>query len=158
MGAYYVVVVIIFAQKLGAGTLVGIFVCAQLITSIVLDLTGLVGFAKRVFSWQRWLGAAFMVIGVVLIAKFPGDTVDSVQQQQAKFTASGGSSLGKRLLESSSLGRRLLLELGSVSFVNPTTPAAAAGVDATARVLTAAAASSGQGSRPDLLINLQDRL
>jgi uncharacterized membrane protein YdcZ (DUF606 family) len=34
------VVVIIFAQKLGAGTLVAIFVCAQLITSVVLDLTG----------------------------------------------------------------------------------------------------------------------
>ncbi|WIA34631.1 hypothetical protein OEZ86_012948 [Tetradesmus obliquus] len=61
LGAYYVVVVIIFAQKLGAGTLVAIFVCAQLITSIVLDLTGLVGFARRVFSWQRWLGAALMV-------------------------------------------------------------------------------------------------
>jgi uncharacterized membrane protein YdcZ (DUF606 family) len=40
LGAYYVVIVIIFAQKLGAGTLVAIFVCAQLITSIVLDLTG----------------------------------------------------------------------------------------------------------------------
>jgi uncharacterized membrane protein YdcZ (DUF606 family) len=40
LGAYYVVVVIIFAQKLGAGTLVAIFVCAQLITSVVLDLTG----------------------------------------------------------------------------------------------------------------------
>lgn len=45
------------------------------------------GFARRVFSWQRWLGAALMVVGVVLVSHFPGDTVESVRQQQAKQAA-----------------------------------------------------------------------
>lgn len=51
LGAFYVVVNITFAYKLGAGTAVAVFVCSQLCTSIVLDLTGLVGFQKRAFSW-----------------------------------------------------------------------------------------------------------
>jgi transporter family-2 protein len=51
LGAYYVIVNIIFALKLGAGTAVSVFVCSQLAMSIVLDLTGLVGFQKRAFSW-----------------------------------------------------------------------------------------------------------
>lgn len=51
LGAYYVVINIIFALKLGAGTAVSVFVCSQLAMSIVLDLTGLVGFQKRAFSW-----------------------------------------------------------------------------------------------------------
>jgi uncharacterized membrane protein YdcZ (DUF606 family) len=50
LGAYYVVVVIIFAQKLGAGTLVAIFVCAQLITSVVLDLTGAASLAHITYD------------------------------------------------------------------------------------------------------------
>jgi transporter family-2 protein len=51
LGAYYVVINITFAYRLGAGTAVAVFVCSQLCTSIVLDLTGLVGFQKRAFSW-----------------------------------------------------------------------------------------------------------
>jgi uncharacterized membrane protein YdcZ (DUF606 family) len=51
LGAYYVIVNISFAYKLGAGTAVAVFVCSQLGMSIVLDLTGLVGFQKRAFSW-----------------------------------------------------------------------------------------------------------
>lgn len=51
LGAYYVIVNISFAYKLGAGTAVSVFVCSQLGCSIVLDLAGLVGFQKRAFSW-----------------------------------------------------------------------------------------------------------
>jgi hypothetical protein len=51
LGAYYVIVNIIFAYKLGAGTAISVFVCSQLSMSIILDLTGLVGFQKRAFSW-----------------------------------------------------------------------------------------------------------
>jgi len=47
LGAYYVVINISFAYKLGAGTAVAVFVCSQLGMSVVLDLTGLVGFQKR---------------------------------------------------------------------------------------------------------------
>lgn len=100
---------------------------------------GLVGFARRVFSWQRLLGAAFMVVGVVLVSQFPGATVEAVRRQQAKqeplaATAermhlagaaappgsdasprTGGSVAGSST--ASSLGRRLAaLELQKVSW------------------------------------------
>jgi transporter family-2 protein len=146
LGAYYVIIVIIFAQKLGAGTLVAIFVCAQLITSIILDLTGLVGFSRRVFSWQRWVGAALMVAGVLLVTYYPGETVAAVQQrlQQAKQDASHS--------------RHLTVELGNVVGV---APAAAAGVDATARVLAASAVHlerSRRGTAVDLLVKLESKV
>lgn len=145
LGAYYVIIVIIFAQKLGAGTLVAIFVCAQLITSIVLDLTGLVGFSRRVFSWQRWVGAASMVAGVVLVTYFPGETVAAVQErmQQAKQ-------------DSSSHTRHLTMELGRVAEI---APAGAAGVDATARVLADSAVElQGRSRAADLLVQLGDKV
>jgi uncharacterized membrane protein YdcZ (DUF606 family) len=49
-----VVVVIIFAQKLGAGTLVAIFVCAQLVTSVVLDLTGGLNLEYVIIRYCCW--------------------------------------------------------------------------------------------------------
>lgn len=82
LGAVYVIVVIIFVQSLGAATLTAIFVTAQLITSIVLDLLGAVGFAKRTVSWPRFLGAGFMIVGVILITQFPGQVVADGRVQQ----------------------------------------------------------------------------
>jgi uncharacterized membrane protein YdcZ (DUF606 family) len=68
LGAYYVIVNICFAQKLGSGTAVAVFVCSQLCMSVVLDLTGLVGFQKRAFSWC----AAVDCVGFVHFAKCRG--------------------------------------------------------------------------------------
>eukprot|EP00879_Flechtneria_rotunda_P012564 GHRR01013119.1.p1 GENE.GHRR01013119.1~~GHRR01013119.1.p1 ORF type:complete len:234 (+),score=52.55 GHRR01013119.1:190-891(+) len=82
LGAYYVVVVILFAQKLGAGTLVAVFVCSQLVTSCVLDLAGIVGFKRHAFSWPRWVGIALMIAGIVLTTQFPGSVVEYVPSDQ----------------------------------------------------------------------------
>lgn len=72
LGALYVIAVIVFARRLGSGTLTAVFVCAQLLTAAALDSCGAVGFARREVSWQRCLGVAFMIAGVVLVERFPG--------------------------------------------------------------------------------------
>jgi drug/metabolite transporter (DMT)-like permease len=104
--------------------------------SASLGFAGLVGFARRVFSWQRWLGAALMVVGVVLVSHFPGDTVESVRQHQVKQAALaaaadsmhleaasagvGGAAAAAEGSSSSNLGRRLAaIELGKVWHAKP---------------------------------------
>eukprot|EP00878_Enallax_costatus_P013178 GHUV01013775.1.p1 GENE.GHUV01013775.1~~GHUV01013775.1.p1 ORF type:complete len:232 (+),score=45.94 GHUV01013775.1:613-1308(+) len=147
LGAYYVIIVIIFAQKLGAGTLVAIFVCAQLIASIVLDLTGLVGFQRRAFSWQRWVGAALMVAGVVLVTHFSGTPVAAVEKQ---------TSHTQGVNDSSSNSRHLAMELGHID--STVAPAAAAGVKATAQVIKAGLQGEVRDSTADLWVTLQDKV
>ena len=72
LGAFYVIIVIIFAQQLGSATLTGVAVTAQLLTAVILDSFGWVGFIKREVPWPRILGAVLMVIGVVLVSVFHG--------------------------------------------------------------------------------------
>jgi drug/metabolite transporter (DMT)-like permease len=75
LGAFYVCSAIIFAQKLGAGTLTAVSVTAQLVTAIALDGLGLVGFHKRKVHWARLVGAVLLIAGMVLITRFRGDLV-----------------------------------------------------------------------------------
>ncbi|KAF8063729.1 MAN4 [Scenedesmus sp. PABB004] len=91
LGAYYVVVVIIFAQALGAGTLVSVFVTAQLATSVALDLAGLAGFSRRAVSWPRLLGVGLMVAGVVLVTRWPGALLAPSELQLRGASVSGES-------------------------------------------------------------------
>ena len=72
LGAYYVLIVILFAQQLGNGTLTGIAVTAQLVTAIFLDGFGWVGLVKRPVLWPRTGGGVLMVISVVLVSVFHG--------------------------------------------------------------------------------------
>ncbi len=67
--------VIIFAQHLGAATLTSFTVTAQLASALLLDATGLVGYRRRTVEWQRILGLALMVVGVVLVSVYRGTEV-----------------------------------------------------------------------------------
>ncbi len=58
------------AQRLGSGVFTGASVTASLITSIVLDHLGLVGFREHSASPGRLAGCALMIAGVWLIARF----------------------------------------------------------------------------------------
>ncbi len=61
---------ITFAQKMGSGVFTGISVTASLITSIVLDNYGWIGFKVHPASWPRALGCVLMVAGLWMVAKF----------------------------------------------------------------------------------------
>ena len=61
---------LIFAQKLGSGVFTGISVTASLLTSILLDHYGLIGFKVHPASPLRIVGGTLMVLGLWLIGKF----------------------------------------------------------------------------------------
>ncbi|KAK9806304.1 hypothetical protein WJX72_009426 [[Myrmecia] bisecta] len=83
LGAFYVVVTVIFAPTLGAGTLTAVFVTAQLIMSVLLDYWGLVGFQKKTLPWVRILGAVLMIIGRSM------QTMSTTVFSQARLASSG---------------------------------------------------------------------
>ena len=70
MGAFLVFVTIIFAPKLGAATTLAFIIAGQMVTSLILDHYGLIGFPVHTASLWRLIGVAFLVIGVVMIERF----------------------------------------------------------------------------------------
>jgi transporter family-2 protein len=58
------------AQKMGSGMFTGLSLTASLLTSIVLDQFGLMGFKPHPLSSLRATGAGLMIAGIWLIAKF----------------------------------------------------------------------------------------
>jgi bacterial/archaeal transporter family-2 protein len=58
------------AQKMGSGVFTGLSLTASLLTSIVLDQFGLMGFKPHPASTLRMTGAGLMIAGIWLIAKF----------------------------------------------------------------------------------------
>ena len=69
IGAVYVLAVIVLAPKLGAATLIAAIVAGQMITSLLLDQYGLVGFPVHSLTVARLLGAALVIGGVILIQR-----------------------------------------------------------------------------------------
>jgi len=69
LGAYFVACAVILAPKLGAGTMMALFVAGQMLASLWLDHYGLLGFAVRTLTPLRVLGAVLVVLGVILIRR-----------------------------------------------------------------------------------------
>ena len=70
LGAFYVACVMILAPKLGVALTFGLVVTGQLGISLILDHFGLIGIPVREINWQKILGMAFIIAGVVIIRKF----------------------------------------------------------------------------------------
>ena len=58
------------AQRMGSGIFTGATVTASLLTSVLLDHFGLIGFKQHAASPARLAGCALMVAGLWIIAKF----------------------------------------------------------------------------------------
>ncbi|MEM6262457.1 MAG: DMT family transporter [Bacteroidota bacterium] len=70
LGAFYVVAVIILAPKLGAALTFSLIVAGQMTVSLALDHYGMMGMPVSSINWQRLLGVALLIVGVILIRKF----------------------------------------------------------------------------------------
>ncbi|TXE10346.1 DMT family transporter [Gelidibacter salicanalis] len=70
LGAFYVAAVIVLAPKLGTALTFSLVVAGQMVISLVLDHYGLLGLPVKTINWQRFLGIAFLIAGVLLIRKF----------------------------------------------------------------------------------------
>jgi transporter family-2 protein len=69
IGAVYVLAAIVLAPRLGAATLIAAVVAGQMVTSLVLDQYGLVGFPVHSLTLVRLLGAVLVIAGVILIQR-----------------------------------------------------------------------------------------
>ncbi|RKN79700.1 DMT family transporter [Ulvibacterium marinum] len=70
LGAFYVAAVIILAPKLGTALTFILVVAGQMTISLILDHYGILGLPIKHINWQRLLGVAFLVAGVLLIRRF----------------------------------------------------------------------------------------
>lgn len=70
LGAFYVAAVIILAPKLGTALTFSLVVAGQMTISLILDHYGLLGLPIKHINWQRLLGVAFLITGVLLIRRF----------------------------------------------------------------------------------------
>ena len=70
LGAFYVAAVIILAPRLGIALTFVLVVAGQMTVSLILDHYGLLGLPIKQINWQRLVGVAFLVIGVLLIRRF----------------------------------------------------------------------------------------
>jgi transporter family-2 protein len=61
---------LLLAQKMGSGIFTGTSLTAALVTSVMLDRFGPVGFKQHTASPARMAGCALMVVGVWLISGF----------------------------------------------------------------------------------------
>jgi|SRR5215467_11622618 len=68
-GAFYVVTSVIVGPRLGAATLLSLIVLGQLLTSLLVDHFGWVGFPQHPVSLLRLTGAVLLFAGVLLITR-----------------------------------------------------------------------------------------
>lgn len=67
MGAMFVFGTTLIAPKLGAASMMALIIGGQVIASLLFDKFGWLGLPLREISWPRLLGAAFIVLGVLLV-------------------------------------------------------------------------------------------
>jgi len=71
LGAYYVVATIIVGPRLGAAALLALVILGQLLSSLLVDHFGWLGFPQHPLSLARIAGAALLFAGVLLIVQPP---------------------------------------------------------------------------------------
>lgn len=69
LGAAYVLLTIVLAPRLGAATLIAAVVAGQMLTSLLLDHLGLVGFPLHPITPARIAGTLLIIGGVALVQR-----------------------------------------------------------------------------------------
>jgi transporter family-2 protein len=70
VGAFAVVMGLVFVDKVGAGPFAGLTITANILMSLLIDHFGLFGMPQHSLNIWRILGGALMTAGIVLIARF----------------------------------------------------------------------------------------
>lgn len=70
LGAFFVMASVILTPRLGAATTIGLFLTGQVIASITIDHFGLVRVPVHEASLPRLLGAALIIVGVIVVQRF----------------------------------------------------------------------------------------
>lgn len=70
VGAFAVIAGLLFVDKVGAGTLAGLTITANILMSLVIDQFGWFGMPVHALGAGRIAGAVLMAAGIALIARF----------------------------------------------------------------------------------------
>ena len=70
LGAFAVIMGLLFVDKIGAGPFAGLTITANILMSLLVDQFGLFGIEQHSLNIWRILGGALMTAGIVLIAAF----------------------------------------------------------------------------------------
>lgn len=70
LGAFYVTSTVVVSVRIGAAAFFGILVAAQLVTSVLIDRFGLIGFPQKELSPLRIVGVALLIGGALLVRLF----------------------------------------------------------------------------------------
>jgi transporter family-2 protein len=70
VGAFAVIAGLLFVNKVGAGPFAGLTITANILMSLAIDHFGWFGMAVHQLSGWRVLGAALIVGGIALVARF----------------------------------------------------------------------------------------
>jgi transporter family-2 protein len=70
IGAFAVIAGLLFVDKVGAGAFAGLTITANILMSLAIDHFGLLHMEQHSMSWGRVAGAALMVAGIALVARF----------------------------------------------------------------------------------------
>jgi len=68
-GAIYIILTVTYSPRLGAAGWVGVVVTGQILTSVVLDHFGLIGFQQHSISWVRVGGVTLLLGGAALVLR-----------------------------------------------------------------------------------------
>jgi bacterial/archaeal transporter family-2 protein len=69
LGASYIYAAVVLAPRLGAATLVAAIVAGQMVSSVILDHYGWVGYAQQPVTAGRFVGVILVIGGVLLIQR-----------------------------------------------------------------------------------------
>lgn len=68
MGALFVFGTTLLAPRIGVAVMLAVIICGQILASLLFDRFGLLGLPVRELSTPRLLGAALVLIGVLLVS------------------------------------------------------------------------------------------
>ena len=69
LGSVYILLTISFSRELGAAAWLGVLVTGQIITSVLLDHFGLLGFEQHSISWPRVGGVLLLLTGAAIVLR-----------------------------------------------------------------------------------------
>ncbi|MGB8339862.1 MAG: DMT family transporter [Burkholderiales bacterium] len=69
IGQMYIVSAILAGPKLGSATFFAVIIAGQVLTSLILDHFGVLGFPHSPINLWKALGALLLIVGVVLVVK-----------------------------------------------------------------------------------------
>lgn len=70
LGAFYLTLVVFLVPRLGVALTFSLIIGGQMLITLLVDHFGFLGVAVHHVNWQRLLGIALIIFGVVLVRRF----------------------------------------------------------------------------------------